>query len=169
MSKKTILLSLLSICFSLFLFSCKKNNVIQIPKKVNIKSVTILNFSESNSSGGSWDGSLQGSYPDVYFKLTNELGTELYTLPSANRKENLRVANLPTNWTSADYYLTFSDLEQGIGVSLYDYESLSSDEFMGGVISKTTFRSLVENGDLPTEYKLTYGKYSFKLGLEWVY
>jgi hypothetical protein len=159
-------LSLLVIC-SCSIISCKKE--ILIPKRVNIKSITILNFPESNSSGNSWDGSLQGSYPDVYFKIKDINGNILYTHPSDLRFENLRKSALPKTWSSSTSFASFNNLEQGFSVTLTDFESLASDEFMGGVQTNTTFKSLVADGDLPKETTISFGEYSFKVGLEWVF
>ena len=98
-----------------------------MPKRVNIKSISILNFPESNSSGNSWDGSLQGSYPDVYFKIKDINANILYTHPSDLRFENLRKSALPKTWSSSTSFASFNNLEQGFSVTLYDFESLASD------------------------------------------
>ena len=155
------------VILSTFFCSCKKEVI--LPKKVNIKSVTVQSFPESNSSGNSWDASLQGSYPDVYFEIKDINSKIIYTHPSSLRKENLRKADLPFTWSAASNFASFSNLDQGISISLYDFESLTADEFMGGVKTNTTFKSLVDKGDLPKEMVLSFGEFSFKLGLEWVF
>lgn len=160
-------LILLAVCFVFVFDSCKKEII--LPKSVSIKSISILNFPESNTSGNSWDGSLQGGYPDVYFVLRDINSKILYTHPTNLRKDNLRKPDLPFTWTSSTNFVSFTNLDQGIGVVLYDFESFSSDEFMGGVNSNITFKSLVAKGDLPKDMVLTFGEYSFKLGLEWVF
>lgn len=158
-----LMITIASVQFS----SCKKE--VMIPKSVNIKSVTVLNFPESNSSGNPWDGSLQGSYPDVYFQIRDINSNIIYTHPSSLRKENIRKSDLPFTWNSTTNFVSFSNLDQGISIVLYDFESLTSDDFMGGVKTNTTFRSLVADGDLPKEMSLSFGEYSFRLGLEWVF
>lgn len=164
---KRIYVGLIVVLLSVYFSSCKKEVI--LPKTVNIKSVTVQNFPESNSVGNSWDGSLQGSYPDVYFEIRDINSKIIYTHSSSLRKENLRKADLPFTWTASNNFASFSNLDQGISISLYDFESLTADEFMGGVKTNTTFKSLVEKGDLPKEMVLSFGEYSFKLGLEWVF
>jgi len=140
-----------------------------MPKSVKINSITVLNFPESNTFGNTWDGSLQGSYPDVYFNITDNNGNLIYSHPTNLRFENLRKADLPKTWSSSTSFASFDNLEQGFSVSLFDFESLTSDEFMGGVQTNKTFQSLVADGDLPFEVTISYEQYSFKVGLEWIF
>jgi hypothetical protein len=106
---------------------------------------------------------------DDYFEIRDINSKIIYTHSSSLRKENLRKADLPFTWTASNNFASFSNLDQGISISLYDFESLTADEFISGVKTNTTFKSLVEKGDLPKEMVLSFGEYSFKLGLEWVF
>lgn len=138
------------------------------PKSVKIKSVTIIEFPETDKNGDNWDSSLSGSFPDVYFQLTDEKSGKLYSLPTVNRKENLRRIDLPFTFTSTSFYYEFKDLNKGVGVRLYDAESFIDDQYMGGVLTTMTFNQRIASGNLPNEISLSFGAYSFKLGLEWV-
>ena len=84
----------------------------------------------------------------------------MYTHPSDLRFENLRKSALPKTWSSSTSFASFNNLEQGFSVTIHDYESLASDEFMGGVQTNTTFKSLVADGDLPKETTISFGEYS---------
>lgn len=137
------------------------------PKSVTIMDVTILNFPETDDLGNNWDNSFSGSYPDVYFKITDATAS-LYTLNTTDRFENLRKVDLPKTFSApANGFYTFTNLASGFGISLYDYESLGSDQFMGGVLRSSSFARLFEDGDLPTSTILSYGSYSFKVSLKW--
>lgn len=149
--------------------SCGKEFV--PPTSVAITSIKIKNFPESNSSGNPWDGSLQGTLPDVYFKLRDGSGVEIYSHPTNLRAENLRKADLPKTFTppSSPNFYSFDYLDQGISIGLYDYESIGTDEYMGGVKMGGTFRDLFANEELPSSFDLTYGQYSFEVGVKWSY
>ena len=102
--------------------------------KVSVTKTTIIDFPETKSDGSNWDGSLQGTFPDVYFKITNSgTTTELYSLPTANRIENLRKVDLPKSWSKTDGtpFFILNDLTQAIDVDLYNYNSTSADDYMG--------------------------------------
>jgi hypothetical protein len=59
-------------------------------------------------------------------------------------------------------------LNKGVGIRLYDAESIIADQYMGGVLTTYTFNQRIASGNLPNEISLNFGAYSFKLGLEWV-
>jgi hypothetical protein len=162
-------LSLIAAIFALLISSCGKEFV--PPTSVAITSIKIKNFPESNSSGNPWDGSLQGTLPDVYFKLADGSGVTIYSHPTNLRAENLRKADLPKTFTptSSTNFYSFDNLDQGISIGLFDYESIGTDEYMGGVKMGGTFRDLFANDELPSSFDLTYGQYSFEVGVKWSY
>jgi hypothetical protein len=139
------------------------------PKSVSITSLKIKNFPETDENGENWDGSFQGSFPDVYFALLNGSDQIIYTLPTDQRLENLRKADLPVtfNNNTTNGFYTFDNIDQGFSILLYDYESLSSDQYMGGVKTTTTFSSRIGSGNLPNIINLSYGQYDFEVGLKW--
>jgi PKD repeat protein len=102
--------------------------------KVSVTQLTIIDFPETKSDGSNWDGSLQGTFPDVYFQITKSgTTTSLYNLPVANRIENLRKVDLPKSWSKTDGtpFFILNDLTQAIDVDLYNYNSTSTDDYMG--------------------------------------
>jgi len=137
------------------------------PKSVSIMDISILNFPETDDLGNNWDNSFSGSYPDVYFKITDATSS-LFTLNTTDRFENLRKFDLPKTFVApTNGFYTFTDLNSNFGISLYDYESIGSDQFMGGVLRNSTFKKLYEDGNLPSSITLTYGSYSFEVSLKW--
>lgn len=137
------------------------------PKSVKVKKVTITKFPETDENGDNWDSSLSGRYPDVYFVITNQTSV-LYKDSTSDRKENLRKVDLPTSWESTNGFYEFTNLNEGFGISLYDFESFIDDQFMGGVYTSQTFSNRISDGNLPSEITLNYGEYTFTVGLEWV-
>jgi len=138
------------------------------PVSVTFGDITILDFPETDASGNNWDSPLSGSYPDVYFKITDGNSNVLFEYNSTNRKENLRKIDLPSLFSApANGFYTLTDLNKGFGITLYDSESIISDQFMGGVKINSAMLNLISNGNLPTSYDLSYGDYSFRIKLKW--
>jgi hypothetical protein len=138
--------------------------------RVGISKLTIVNYPQVNENGDDWDDALSGVYPDVYFQLTKS-GTldALYTLSSSSRLENLRVVDLPRSWAdpSGGTFYVLGDLNQSVDVDLYDYDSFSSNEYIGTVT--------VDFGDYtsgsskyPSTITKTSGSVSVKLEVVWL-
>jgi hypothetical protein len=124
----------LFLSLSLILFSCKKEDDSIRYTKVSITKLTILNFPANNSSGDDWDGFTNGYYPDILFKITKSgTATSLYTLADASRYENVTAGDLPVSWSSGSGapFFVLSDLSQAIDVDLYDFDSVSSNDYIG--------------------------------------
>lgn len=181
-SKMKNTISIFSI-LAIFLFlntSCSKSDSSSNPtnntpavtySKVSITNLTILNYPATKTDGGNWDSGLSGTFPDVYFKITksDDLTSELYSLPIDNRFENLRVIDLPKGWVGANGapFLVLSDLLQNIDIDLYDYESIGTDEYIGSstfVINDYTSG----NNKYPSVITATNGSISIKLDLIWI-
>jgi hypothetical protein len=138
------------------------------PISVTFGDITILDFPETDASGNNWDSPLSGSYPDVYFKITDNSSNTLYTYNTSNSKSNLRKIDLPSLFSApANGFYTLTDLTKGFGIALYDAESVISDQFMGGVNRTGAMLNLLSSGSLPSSYDLYYGDYSFRIKLKW--
>lgn len=137
------------------------------PTSVLITKVEIVDFPETKDGGDNWDSSLSGSYPDVYFEITDKDGTSVYTHDKVDRKENLRKVDLPVSWEKTDGFYEYKNLNDKIGIRLFDYESFIDDEYMGGLISGSTFSERIEDGNLEDNIVLSLGDYSFKIGIKW--
>lgn len=138
--------------------------------RVGISSLSILNYPSVASTGANWDPAINGTFPDVYFVFTpTGTTTNLYALPVSSRAENLRIADLPHTWTSTPLGTSFylhNDLNQIIDVDLYDYDSVSSNEYMG--TATFNFRNYVTvNNPYPSSVTITNGQVSIRLGLIW--
>ena len=152
--------------------SCSKKDSTpeKVYTKVSVSKLTILNYPATKTGGANWDASLQGTYPDVYFKLTQSGTTNsLYSLSTSSRAENLRTVDLPYSWSNssgAPFYV-LNDLTQIVDVDLYDYESIGTDEYMG----TATFNfSNYTTGSTkyPSTLTMTTGSTSIKLDLIWL-
>lgn len=136
---------------------------------VGISSLTILNYPATKTDGSNWDPSVNGTFPDVYFNLTVS-GTvnSLYSLPVANRYEDLRVSDLPKAWsnTTGTVFYSHANLNQIMDVDLYDYDSLTPSEYMG--TATFDFRNyMTVTNPYPTTVTMTKGSTTVKLGLVW--
>lgn len=120
--------------------ACQKDEN-SIPQKnytrVGISKLTIVNYPPIRLDGSNWDSSFQGTYPDVYFKLINwSTGASFYSLSTSSRIENLRPFDLPKGWADPNGapFFVYNNLGQLLNIELYDYESIGSDEYVGGVL-----------------------------------
>jgi hypothetical protein len=137
--------------------------------KVGISGVSILNYPATKTDGSNWDPLINGIFPDVYFKIIDAVnGTILYTFDTKNRKEDLRIVDLPFSFTAptGSLYYLHSNLNIGINVNIYDFDSITSDEFMG--LSSFNFRDYVTTTNpYPTTVTVTNAATSLKLTLNW--
>jgi PKD repeat protein len=93
--------------------------------QVKIMKVTLVGMPFTNSSGVSWDP-FDG--PDVYFNLTDKF-SNILSDGSGAKKSDITSSSLPTAWTYSNGYL-ISDLNEGIFVDLWDYDTLDSDDYI---------------------------------------
>jgi hypothetical protein len=161
------IISVLSL--SLIFFSCKKEDSI-LYTRVGVTKLTILNFPSKNSSGNDWDGLTNGYYPDIYFDITKSgTNTSLYTLATSNRYENVTAGDLPISWssTSGAPFFIMSDLSQAIDVDMYDFDSLSSNDYIGTTTFKF-FNYTSGSNRYPASITITANGISVKLDLVWL-
>ena len=146
-----------------------KTVTIQSPyTKVGITQLVILNYPATKPDGSNWDPAINGTFPDVYFDITvSGTSTSLFLLAAANRAENLRTADLPYGWgTIGTVFYLHNNLSQPIDVDLYDYDSLSSNEYMGTSSFNFSNYTTVTN-PYPTTVTITNGQTSIRLSLAW--
>ena len=107
-----------------------KKLVLQNPKvkKVIVTKVIFSDFSPTKN-GESWDSPSEGTYPDVFFKLSlNE--QVVYNSPV---KQNLSLSQLPVSWeNSAGLYEVLNPNELSWGIVFYD-KDITQDQKMVGV------------------------------------
>jgi hypothetical protein len=168
-------------------FSCKKE--VKLPKSVNIKSVTILRFPDSTGwpkKYKTWDivGSSnyptdplpdKGSDPDVYFEIVNNFGNKYFSLPISLRKSNLKKSDLPFTWSSPTAFANIN-IDNFMGVRLKDLDDFDTPngvkyELMevGYGQKAPTFKSFLQDNNLPNEITWDEDEYTFKIGIEWVF
>jgi hypothetical protein len=137
--------------FPLFFYSCKKDSPAPVSyTKVSVTKLTILASPATNNSGGDWDNAL-------------------YSLPVANRQENMKQSDLPVSWaaSSGAPFFVLSNLSQVVDVDLYDYESIGSDEYMGSATFNFSSYTSGSNS-YPPAITVTTNRMSIKLDLIWL-
>lgn len=150
------------------LSSCKKKDDGISYSKVSITKFTILNFPATQIAGGSWDDALSGTYPDVYFTIRKSgLNDYLYSLDKNSRIINLQASGLPAYWSNnGSAFFTLGSIYQKIDLDLWDYDGLSSDEYIGYVT--VDFTDYTSGGNkYPSTIIKTNGFVSIKLDLIW--
>jgi hypothetical protein len=166
---KKILFAALTI---MLISSCSKKDETPtvVYTKVGISKLTILNYEESDLSGYYWDASAQGTYPDVYFKLTQTGGISLYSLATSARYENLKISDLPVSWSGSGGapFCVVNDLNSYVFADLYDFDSWPASHqnmgFSGFLFSDYTTGS----NKYPSTVTRTIGSTSIKLDLIWI-
>ncbi len=166
--KKILLASLIVATIA----SCSKKDSIpeKVYTKVSVTKLTINSFPAGDASGYNWDNLLNGTYPDVYFKITNSgTSTALFSLATSNRIENLKVADLPQSWsnTSGAPFFVLSNLAQAVDVDLYDYDYATTDQYMGTATFDFT-NYTTGSTKYPSTVTITSGSTSIKLDLIWL-
>ena len=137
--------------------------------KVGIYKLEVLNLPATDPDGYYWDNALNGTYPDVYFNITvHSTNSSLYLLSVDNRIENLQSSALPASWSgnNGSSFLTLNNVNQAIDVNFYDYDYLTTDQYMGGV--SFNFADYTSGGNkYPTDVTVSLGNVSVKLYLTW--
>ncbi|MBR3799884.1 MAG: hypothetical protein IKK36_13355, partial [Bacteroidales bacterium] len=104
----------------------------------------------------SWDtGVSSGIEPDIYFKITETNGSELYT--SATK---YNVGELPVKWqvnTTLNSNSTYR-------IEFYDYDELDSDDNMANCIFESSYMSF---GSSSYTWVASIGSIKFTVGLDW--
>jgi PKD repeat protein len=95
------------------------------PGKVFLQKVTLNAFPATNGSGASWD---VGSWPDVFFTISDSVTNILYEVPTYF--PDLDLATLPVEWTLSPE-VQFLNWGKTYYIDLWDYDSISSNEYMG--------------------------------------
>lgn len=116
--------------------------------------ITYLELQQINLS--SWDtGVSSGIEPDIYFKITETNGSELYT--SATK---YNVGELPVKWqvnTTLNSNSTYR-------IEFYDYDELDSDDNMANCIFESSYMSF---GSSSYTWVASIGSIKFTVGLDW--
>jgi len=133
-------------------------DIIIKPSKVFLQKVTVDAFPSTNGNGASWD---IASWPDVLFTVSDSV----YILNSASTYFNdLDPADLPVQWTLSTEY-QFQNWNKTYYIDLWDYDSFSSNEYMGA----TNGFKINQLVTYPTTLQLqnTSGTIKVKLTLKW--
>jgi hypothetical protein len=103
-------------------------------KSATITKITINSINPYSEKGYAWDDALGYSKPDLTCRISqkNTVG-DIWASPF--RHDNLETKNCPVSWTVSDSKLvlfSFPTFDNYVFVGLYDYDSLSSEDYMSG-------------------------------------
>jgi PKD repeat protein len=107
--------------------STTKTVNITAPTKYTITKVTIDSIPFTNANGGSWD---IGAGPDIYFKITDLNAVVLWSMATSSSVKTKDQKSLPLHFSLNTPYQS-SDLKNSIGILVYDYDSINSDDLIG--------------------------------------
>lgn len=139
----------------LFFSSCSREE--EVLNNVQINQIRLDHFSEVTGEGENWD--IFTTYPDIFVKIYR--GTQLvYTSPSYDECQN---QNIYTYDQGLPVYLNFPN--ETYSVAIYDYDSTSEDEFMGGFEFKPADH---EGEEIIRLFSLT-SEIEFSLFVDWNY
>ncbi len=130
--------------------------------KCYITGVTVNKLPLTDENGENWDNELQGTYPDVYFKIiSTDDGQLMYGMKTFDRKENTN--GFPIKWNFSGDGITI-DIDKEFYLAFYDYDSMNDDDFMG----KCGDHKLVDF-KYKTEVDIVCDEISYTLYLRWSY
>jgi PKD repeat protein len=109
----------------------KTVNISPALTKVKIAKMTIVNIPFTKPGGTTgWD--LNGSGPDVYFKIEDVQSNILFDATSSARIDDVTPSMLPKSWNITTPF-AITDLTSSIFINLYDYNITAKDEDMSYV------------------------------------
>jgi hypothetical protein len=125
------------------------------PSKIRINSVRLLKYPVTESNGQSWDFS---SGADVYWTLSMG-GSAVFTSGLIND-----VSGQELTYTSGMPF-DINDVNGIAGISIYDYDDIGADDFMGFV--STTFYS--DANGFPNVLTLETSNLKFQFFVEYIF
>jgi hypothetical protein len=138
--------------------SCsKKDDAKPDASNVTITSVKVITIPLTDG-GAAWDAT-DGSGADVFFKIENT-STVFYTHPQY--VQDVTSALLPFIQTITNGY-KLPSLSQSYNIGLYDYDSLSGDDF----ISSVSFLPSDYKKDRPASKTFTNGLVQVEVSFSW--
>jgi PKD repeat protein len=140
----------------------KTITILNRPTKVKMTKLTLTDFPETDNGTG-WD---TNSPPDVLFEIQNSSGAVLF---SSGYKIDLLISQLPTSYSTGLPY-TFTSLSTTYYIRFYDFDDLSSNDFMGGYYFTLDSWVPDDGSGYPTElfFESASSQLKFKLTVEWI-
>lgn len=113
------------------------------PSRINITSITLLDFPTTTSSGGSWDFS---NGADVYLVL------ELNGVEVADNRSNAYTNELPPlHWSNLPTAFEMDEPTNQYTLRVYDRDDFPPDQYLGGI----NFTPYNSNNGFPTKLTLS--------------
>lgn len=117
--------------FDTVLLNCSKVLETKTLNTLVIDELILTTFPSTKSSGKAWDNSMENYKADIYFTLTNENNKEIYKMP--NYYLDIDSKN-PLQFKIENLKIDKSLFSGKLGINFYDYDSVSSDDYIGGAI-----------------------------------
>ena len=133
------------------------------PTKLQINSITLKSYPPTRNDGTGWDPS---DGPDLYIELTDS--DESFSLKTGYYSDVIK-SNLPLNYTKNFPWTLFS-LNSEYIIKVMDYETLTSDEFVGGYYFTAKNKIPNDGSKYPDSITLsnTTSEIELVLNVEWV-
>ena len=139
--------------------------VIEKPTIMVIDKIILKSFSLYNPNGNLWDD--WTNYPDPYVVFGEEASDgSLNILIKTGRYDELKLSDLPVNYTNSKLPLSLTNFNRNLGIGLFDYDSDGGDDFMFEVEFKIS-DFVPYSGDYPTEIQLYADTGAFTLEVHW--
>lgn len=113
-----------------------------------------------DDNGSAWD--FDGTTPDLYFRIKNSSGAELFTAPTYY----IDPQTLPLQWDLSQP-LSVSPLSTVLELEVLDFDSGFYPDVMGGISFVLSIPQIDTDNPYPTTWQVVQGEVNIELGLEW--
>ena len=139
-------------------------NVQDKPTRCFVAKITFTDYPKNNA-GLNWDNDSGGYYPDIYFLIANQDTSTIYLSPGVDsRIENVQSAPFSWEWVCFGVEI---DINQTLYFHIYDYDSLSTDQWMATCGGFKLIDYL--KYPYPNQITITCTNLSFVLDVTWGY
>ena len=130
------------------------------PSTYKMTSLALSAIPMSDPNGDSWDvGLLDDGNPDIFFKIVDSEGTELFTSTTI---DDVSSADFPVSWYGINFSL---DYHKNFYIKFYDEDgALNSNDLMANCILQSLF---ISPGSSKYTWSSSDGSVVFTMTLEW--
>lgn len=127
------------------------------PDAIRIAKIVVTKF-PNYDAGDTWDF---GSGPDIYVVVFDQRNNELFN--SSSYYENAESGRFYEFESS----INLVNLSERHSLVLYDYDSIDTDDFMGGV--ETNIWQTAKGRGFPTKLTVSHGDFAFEIEVSYVF
>ncbi len=142
--------------------SSKEVVILNKPTKLKMTKIILTSFPVTEPDGGGWDNN---NGPDLMFKISDDDGANYY---ESGIISDATISSLPVSFTNG-LPLTFNNLDYKFTITLYDYDDLNANDWMGGYFF-TPSNSIPTNGSYPEtiSFSSETSEVAFTINVEWL-